>query len=345
MRDPDFARERSKKLCILCLAALLGSAVVTYSQSANHNPALAWQGPDHYSFTVGDVKVAALSDGSVPQDLHVLLRNTTNVETDALLDRGFLSNPVEASINAFLFQSGDRLVLVDAGAGEFFGPGFGDKLVLSLASAGVAPEQVTDILLTHAHDDHMGGLVHGGKLTFPDAIVHLSKADLDFFLDRENSKRTGYAMSYFDQAFTALEPCLKAGRIKTFSATEEVLPGVTAELHPGHTPGSAFYRLESHGQEIVFVGDIIHVASVQAPAPEITIIYDVNPAMAAAVRQHILSTFADRRTLVAIPHLPFPGVGHFRRMGTGFEWVPVAYGNRVPGSDDSFADPHKNGDR
>ena len=134
-------------------------------------------------------------------------------------------------------------------------------------------------------------------------------------------------------------------KIKTFTTTEEVLPGVMVELHPGHTPGSAFYTLRSHGQEIVFIGDIIHVASVQAPDPEITITYEENPAMAAAVRQQVLSTFADRRTLVAVPHLPFPGVGHFRRVGAGFEWVPVAYGNREPGSEGAFADPHKNGDK
>jgi len=341
-----FVWEEFMKLRNLWLSVLLGvTAVVAHAQSAGRNPGLALQGPDHYSFTVGDVKVTALSDGSVPQDLHVLLRNTTSEKTDALLDRSFLSNPVEASLNVFLFQSGNRLVLVDTGAGEFFGPGFGDKLVSSLASVGVAPEQVTDILLTHAHDDHMGGLVHEGRLTFPNATVHMSKADLDFFLNRENSKRTGYAMSYFDQAFTALEPCLKAGKIKTFTGAEEVLPDVTVEPHPGHTPGSVFYRLKSHGQEIVFVGDIIHVAAVQAPAPEVTITYDVNPAMAASVRKEAFSAFADHRTLVAVPHLSFPGVGHFRRMGTGFEWVPVAYSNRVPGADDAFVDPHKNGDK
>jgi glyoxylase-like metal-dependent hydrolase (beta-lactamase superfamily II) len=179
----------------------------------------------------------------------------------------------------------------------------------------------------------------------PNATVHLGKPDHDFFLDRENSKRTGYAMSYFDQAFTALQPYLKTGKIKTFATTEEVFPGVTAELHPGHTPGSAFYTLRSHGQEIVFVEDIIHVAAVLAPDTLITITYDVDPAMAVAVRQQALATFADRRTLVAVPHLPFPGVGHFRRMGTGFEWVPVAYSNREVGSESSFADPHKNGDK
>jgi glyoxylase-like metal-dependent hydrolase (beta-lactamase superfamily II) len=173
----------------------------------------------------------------------------------------------------------------------------------------------------------------------------MGQPDLDFFLDRENSKRTGYAMSYFDQAFTALEPCLNAGKIKPFNATEEVLPGVTAELHPGHTPGSAFYTLRSHGQEIVFTEDIIHVASVQGPDPTITITYDVDPKMAAAVRQRALSSFADHRTLVAVPHLPFPGVGHFRRIGTGYEWVPIAYSNREAGTEGAFADPHRHGDQ
>jgi glyoxylase-like metal-dependent hydrolase (beta-lactamase superfamily II) len=331
-------------LPIACVG-VLAVVALALGQSAGPNPGIAFQGADHYTFTVGDVKITALSDGSVPQDLPVLLRNTTSEQINALLALDFLSNPVEASVNAFLFQSGNGLVLVDTGAGEFFGVGFGGQLLSSLASVGVSPEQITDILLTHAHDDHMGGLVHGGRLTFPNATVHIGKPDIDFFLDRGNSQRTGYAMSYFDQAITALEPCLKAGKIKAFTSTEEVLPGVTATLHPGHTPGSSFYTLRSHGQEIVFVGDIIHVAAVQAPQPGITITYDVNPAMAAAVRRQALATFADHRTLVAVPHLSFPGVGRFRRMGKGFEWFPVAYSNREPGSENAFADPHKNGDK
>lgn len=95
-------------------------------------------------------------------------------------------------------------MLVDTGAGDFFGPGFGGKLLESLAQEGVSPDQITDVLLTHAHDDHMGGLVHGGKLTFPNATVHLGQPDLDFLLDRANAARAHYAMSYFDQAATAL---------------------------------------------------------------------------------------------------------------------------------------------
>jgi len=292
-------------------------------------PGIVAQGPGVYSFNIGDVRVTALSDGTVPQDLHKLLRDTTSDRTDALLRASFLVNPVEASINEWFFKLGDRTVLVDTGSGDLFGPGYGGSLPQSLAAAGLRPEQITDILLTHVHDDHMGGLVHGGHLAFPNATVHVGKPDIDFFLDRSNAASSHYDMKYFDEAIATLKPCVDAGKVQTFSATTEIMPGVTASLHPGHTPGSAFYTLESKGQKIVFVGDIVHVASVQFPDPTITIEYDVNTAQAGAVRQQALFEFARDRTLIAIPHVPFPGIGHVRAVGTGFEWVPIDYGNRL----------------
>jgi glyoxylase-like metal-dependent hydrolase (beta-lactamase superfamily II) len=330
---------------LLTSVALAPAAPAAPASSPDASAGIALQGADSYHLRIGDIEVIALSDGSVPQDLHVLLRDTTAAHTDALLDRGFLKNPVEASINAFLFRTGNRVVLVDTGAGDFFGPGFGGKLLDSLSREGVSPDQITDVLLTHAHDDHMGGLVHNGKLNFPNATVHLGKPDLDFFLDRTNAARTHYAMSYFDQAATALQPEVDAGKIRPFSATTEVVPGVVATLHPGHTPGSAFYTLTSRGQSLTFVGDIIHVAAVQAPDTGVTIAYDVDTAKAAAVRREAFARFAAERTLIAIPHLSFPGIGHMQQVGSGFAWVPIPYTNRAPASDAAFADPHKNGDQ
>jgi glyoxylase-like metal-dependent hydrolase (beta-lactamase superfamily II) len=334
-----------KKLAIC--AAVLGASLATSmrAQQQQANPHGALQGPDHYTFRIGDVVVTSLSDGTVPQDLHLLLHNTTNAKTDALLADDFLTNPVEASINAFLLADAGHLVLVDTGSGDFFGPGYGGKLLESLASAHVRPDQITDVLLTHAHDDHMGGLVHDGKLAFPNAIVHVSSPDLTFFLDRANATRAHYAMSYFDQAFTALKPEQEAGKIVAFQSGEQVVPNLQAVIHPGHTPGSTFFILSSRRESLTFIGDIIHVAAVQAPDPEITIAYDVDPNRAAAVRASACAEFAKDRTLIAVPHLPFPGVGHLRKKGTGFEWVPVLYENRDFGKEQVFMDPHKEGDR
>jgi glyoxylase-like metal-dependent hydrolase (beta-lactamase superfamily II) len=315
------------------LGAVLGSVTLNFASFAVAEtppvpPGIVLQGGAAYSFTVGDVRITALSDGTVPQDLHDLLRDTTNEKTDALLNAGFLVNPVEASINAFLFKLDGRVILVDTGSGQLFPPGYGGKLTDSLAAAGVKPEQITDVLLTHAHDDHMGGLMRDGHLAFPNATIHLGKPDADFFLNRENSAKSHYDMKYFDEFFTAVKPYVDAGKVKTFEGTAQIFPGVTATIHAGHTPGSAFYTVESKGQEIVFVGDIIHVGAVQFPQPRITITYDVDRKEAAEVRAGAFTDFARSRTLIAVPHISFPGVGHIRAVKGGYEWVPIAYGNR-----------------
>lgn len=317
---------------LACTAAslLLGATAPAFAETALPGGAAAYaQAPDAYAFPLGDLEIVALSDGTVPQDLHVLLTGTSAGEVDGHLAHAFLSNPVEASINAFLIRDGERRILVDTGSGQLFGPGYGGKLRDSLASIGVEATDITDILITHIHTDHAGGLVADGKAAFPQAIVHVAAPELAFFLDASNAEKTGYPREYFDQAASTIGIYETAGKVRTFSDDEAVLPGIVATLHPGHTPGSAFFTVSSQGQSIVFIGDIIHVAAVQFPDPAITIVYDVDPAEAAAVRQEAFPGFADARQLVAAPHLPFPGVGHIRAEGDGaFSWHPAEYRNR-----------------
>lgn len=144
-----------------------------------------------------------------------------------------------------------------------------------------------------------------------------------------NSAETGYDIHSFDEAIKTLKPYVDAGKVRTFSGPTEVLPGITASPHPGHTPGTAFYMAESRGEAITFVGDIIHFGAAQFPNPSVTVVYDVDSAAAAGVRARQFALFAQQRTLVAAPHLPFPGVGHIRaEAGGGFRWVPVEYTNR-----------------
>lgn len=302
-----------------------GGAPVTTSSFAK--PRL--QLPGVYRFDVGDFHLTALSDGTVPQDLPELLTNTTPEEIDQLLYRAFLTNPIEVSINVFAIEAGPRLALVDTGAGELFGPGNGGKLISSLNAAGFRPEQITDILITHVHTDHSGGLVVEGQNQFPNATVHVGQPDVEFFLDPANAARTGYGMQHFEQAIKTLKPYVDAGQVKTFAGTTEVLPGITATVHPGHTPGSAFFVAESRGEKITFIGDIVHAAAVQFPKPSVTIVYDLDAEGAAAVRTQSFSAFAQQRALVGAPHLPFPGVGHVRaEPDGGFAWVPIDYTNR-----------------
>lgn len=320
----------SKRFNVLALAVLgplfLYSAVANPTRSAARQ--IVSQGADVYRLRIGSVPVFALSDGSVPMDLHQLLRGTTPDQTDALLKLNFQTNPVEASINAYLIQLPGRLVLIDTGSGELFGPGAGGGMLASLELAGFKPEQVTDILITHIHSDHAGGLVKGGQRVFGNATIHVEKPDLDFFFDSTAQKRTGYEQQFFDVAATSMKPYLDAGRVTTIRADGEVFPGLFATLHPGHTPGSAFYTLRDGGEELVFVGDIVHSTSVQFPNTAVTIAYDLDTVGAAQVRAEAFDEFARNETLIAVPHAAFPGVGHVRRDPVGYAWVALNYTNR-----------------
>ena len=305
----------------------LAVAISTVASAAS--PGITKQSPPSvYRFMVGDVRVTALSDGTVPINLHDLLRGITPEQTDALLARSYLSNPVEASINAFLLEASSRRVLVDTGAGELFGAHNAGRLPETLRAAGVSLEQIDDILITHVHSDHSGGLAVAGKMLFPNAMIHVGKPDVDYFLDKANAAKTHYATRYFDEAAATLKPYVDAGKVKPFMGRSELLPGIVGEVHPGHTPGSAFYTLTSHGKSLVFIGDIIHAGAVQFPNPRVTITFDQNPSQARDVRLNAFTHFAADGALIAAPHLPFPGVGRIRADGPGYRWYPIEYADR-----------------
>ncbi len=283
------------------------------------------QVPGVYSFRLGEFMITALSDGTLPQDLDKVLTNANSAEVEQLLHRNFLTNPVEASVNAFVIDTGDKQVLVDTGAGQLFGPELGGKLQVSLKAAGYAPDEIDMILLTHIHADHSGGLVENGQLMFPTATVYVGKPDADLWLDPANAERLNLDRRYFDEAVKTVKPYLDAGKLKSFSGEAAILPGITALPTPGHTPGHSFYVVESGGESIEFWGDILHVASIQFPNPKITVVYDVNANAAAEQRAKQFARAEKSRRLVAAAHLPFPGVGHIRAEDRGYTWEPVDY--------------------
>ena len=314
----------SSLAAVLSLALSLTSGAFAGPLAISSTPVV-----DSYSFPLGNLKITALSDGTVPQDLHELLTGTTLPEVDGLLEGSFLQNPVEASINVYLIEDGERRILVDTGAGQLFGPGLGGKLLDGLKAIDIAPSDITDILITHVHTDHTGGLVTDGRPAFPNATVHVAAPDLEFFLEPENSEKSGYAQQYFEEAEATVGVYEATGQIDHFEGTENILPGIVATVHPGHTPGSAFFTVSSGDESIVFIGDLVHVAAVQFPSPQITIVYDVAPDQAEATRIEAFADFAETRQLVAAPHLPFPGVGHVSAQeNASFMWHPVEYRDR-----------------
>jgi glyoxylase-like metal-dependent hydrolase (beta-lactamase superfamily II) len=281
--------------------------------------------PGYYRFMLGDFEVTALSDGTADLPMDSLLKGMTPAAVRQTLAKSFLKTPLESSFNAYLINTGPKLVLIDTGAGKLFGPTLGN-LLANLKSSGYQPDQVDEIYITHMHPDHIGGLTLGDQLAFPNAIVRADKTEADYWLNQSNlDKAPADLKGMFQGAMGAIGPYEKAGRFKTFSVDEQLVPGIRSVATHGHTPGHDSYVVESRGQKLIVIGDLIHAAAVQFKRPDITIQFDSDPKAARAERTLIFNEAAKEGALIAGAHLPFPGVGHVLIDGKGYEWIPVNY--------------------
>ena len=287
-------------------------------------PMVKTQAPGFYRMSLGDFEVTALYDGSFDLPVDQLLKQPA-ARTGAALARHFQSLPVETSVNAFLVNTGSRLILIDTGTGGYSGPTSG-TLLANLKAAGYRPDQVDDIFITHMHGDHVGGLSHEGVAVFPKAVVHAGKGDVDHYLSQaEMAKAPADSKDGFTTAMDAFRPYQAAGRLQPIAADAEIVPGVRSWATPGHTPGHTSYVVESKGARMIVTGDLIHVAAVQLDDPTVTIAFDSDDKAAEAQRQKVFAQAAKDRTLVAAAHLQFPGIGYLAANGKGYLYEPVNY--------------------
>ncbi len=283
------------------------------------------QAPGFYRMMLGEFEITALSDGTVKLPVKDLL-NTAPGKVDAALKKAKIAYPVETSVNAYLINTGSKLVMIDAGAGALFGPTVGG-LANSLKAAGYQPEQVDEIYITHMHPDHVGGLAANGVINFPNAVVRADKADADFWLSEANMKAAPKdAQGFFQGAQVSLKPYADAGKLKTFEGNVELVPGVRSWTSHGHTAGHSLYVMESKGEKLVLWGDLMHVAAVQFDDPAVTIKFDTDNKAAAKERAKAYADAAKHGYLVGSAHLSFPGLGHLRKSaGKGYTFIPVNY--------------------
>nr|WP_229425596.1 MBL fold metallo-hydrolase [Massilia sp. Se16.2.3] len=280
--------------------------------------------PGYFRTMLGEFEITPLSDGTVDLPVEKLLNQKADKTTGALA-KAHLKTPLETSDNAFLVNTGKKLVLIDTGAGALFGPTLG-KLLANMKAAGYTPEQVDEVYITHFHSDHLGGLLAQSKIAFPNAIVRASKQEADFWLSQANmDKAPAEARDFFKNAMATLDPYIKSGKFKPFDSDGELVPGIRVQGAQGHTPGHATYVVESGGKKLVLVGDLIHVAAVQFDNPAVTIGFDSDQKAAAAARKKVFDAAAKEGALIGGAHLQFPGLGYLRSEGKGYRWVPVNY--------------------
>jgi glyoxylase-like metal-dependent hydrolase (beta-lactamase superfamily II) len=280
--------------------------------------------PIIYDRAVGDITFTTLLDGylGIGQEL---VTNADPALIAAGLTAAYLdpTAPIPVPVSTHLVRSGTDITLIDAGAGAAFGPTAGRHLA-ALQAAGVTPDAVTRIALTHMHPDHIGGLVTDAGAVFPNATLHVSSADLAFWTDAAiASAAPDLAKPFF--ALAASVAAAYGARVMPFEGDADLGLGLTAIAMPGHTPGHTGFRLSSGNDQLIIFGDTAAFASLQFSNPAIGISFDADGAMAAETRKKVLAMLAADKIAVAGSHLPFPGVGHVDARGDAFAWVPEEY--------------------
>lgn len=268
---------------------------------------------------VGDFSVTAVSDGVLNSNHDVIL-GIPRAESERLTGIPY-GQPLPLDVNCFVIRHGNRLILSDAGSGHTMGATLG-YLPDNLRAVGIDPAAIDIILLTHLHPDHSLGLVdEGGAAVFPNAQLIMHEIEAAFWLDRtpkpDDSERI--ARNTKAQRMVTAPYRDRIRRIKD----GEVLPGITAMLRPGHTPGHTNWLIQSGGERILIWGDIVHLAAVQMARPDATLVFDVEPQVARITRERVLDWAAAEQICVAGAHLPFPGFGNVVRAGRGFSYRSV----------------------
>lgn len=258
---------------------------------------------------IGDLTITAVSDGYLHASFD-FLANIDPVDAARMQENAGITDHTSIHINCYLVRRGGRTVLIDAGAGGF--KQWGGRLKTNLLLAGVQPSEIDAILLTHAHPDHVGGLMDAsGEAVFPNAELVAHHREVAFWQDDGNlSRAPERARGNFLVARQAFDGY--RDRLRTFEGGE-VLPGITAMSLPGHTAGHTGYRLDSDGKGLLVWGDIVHFPQIQVPRPDVSIAFDQDAHLAAETRTRLLDCVTAEQLLIAGMHLGEPGFARIKR--------------------------------
>ena len=307
---------------LLALGAGMGATTMLGGSALARAPKVGTQSPYFYRFNVGDAEVTVVSDGPLPLGPPKgTFTGASDDEIKKMLSDNFLpSDNIVLEQNSPIVNTGDKLVLFDTGMGtaKNFGPATG-RQQKSMAEAGIKPEDIDAVVFTHAHIDHIGGVVDAsGKVLFPNAQFYIAQSDFDFWTDE--GKAGGPMKDFIVHARKNLMPV--RDRLIFYKDGQEVLPGIQAMAAPGHTVGHTMFMITSAGKSFAFLGDLTHHQILLMEKPRMEFSYDTDPKQAANSRVRMLDMLAANKIAVLSYHYPWPGLGHVVKTGEGFHYIP-----------------------
>jgi glyoxylase-like metal-dependent hydrolase (beta-lactamase superfamily II) len=277
--------------------------------------------PDFYSFLIGNHKCVALYDGYHDHKLENMVTNAPRAEVEAALQALGLSQQfVTMPYTSLYVDTGVHRVLVDTGGGEVLDTT--GNLLNNMHKAGIQPDSIDTVIITHAHPDHVGGLLdERGETVFPQATFYIYKTEWEFWFSEDAAVYPGGWMPEFIR--NKLSP-IKAQTV-LLEREGEILPEVSVLIAPGHTPGHMVISFTSLGKQLLYTGDValhpIHLAH-----PDWLAVFDITPEMAVASRRHIFDLAAATGCWVMGQQFPpFPSLGRVNEQEKGWEWQPIQF--------------------
>ncbi len=274
-----------------------------------------------HRFQIGDINCIALEEGTVgfdPSTISSRYPNASEEEIqDAISTLKASGAKLENYFNTLYIEAGDTKILVDAGMG--YNPERPDigKTLAALASEGINPEDIDIVYITHFHGDHYMGLLSNGEATFPNARYVTLDDEWNFWLSDDAREKMAERVQGILNVVTPLED-----KFSTLSAGDELAPGVHVMAIPGHTMGQSALRIESGGDTLIHLVDLLH-STAQFRYPDWHFVYDTDGELAVRSRREQLGNALNHNLLVMFYHLPFPGLGHVAQDGQNYKWIPV----------------------
>ena len=266
------------------------------------------------SISIGPHKIIAITDGEFQFGAE-LFPGTDESHINKLLAQAGV-DAIQTNFNAFVIKSPDRTMLVDTGPRDLFGPACG-KLHEGLAEAGVTAGDISHIMLTHMHPDHIAGAISAdGAAIFENATLLVNEDELAFW-----SRDESFGDENMDQwqqvaksVFAAYGP-----RVETFASNADLGGGVTSVALPGHTPGHSGFRVDDGNDSLIMVCDIVHAPDLQIADPEIAIAFDIDADTARQTRKQMLDMIASDGLRFTGGHMMTPKFAHLQRAGKGYQ--------------------------